>query len=185
MSQKVLPILITDTVVVPELFAHSLCDDFNLPTNIFVPRIVIAINDRVKEYRDQVLPLESRPEGSGGRLQVESEEWELWRKFRDDLAADENVDVEGDSEEGDEEIRTDEGGRVEPAVDVVIVDGNDGDGDVKLDMEDMGDESKKKSVEGMEDVPVTVEEAMQKWSGEEGGMGLDDMRILIKVSHHP
>ena len=45
-----------DTVVTPELFAQSLCQDFSIPPQHFFHKIVSAIRERVQEYRDQVLP---------------------------------------------------------------------------------------------------------------------------------
>lgn len=33
------------------------------------------------------------------------------------------------------------------------------------------------------EVPVTIEEAMKRWKGGEGGSGSEDLRVLIKVSY--
>jgi len=59
--------LTADTVVTPELFAQSICDDFKLPPAQFIPKIVATIKERVREYQDQVMPLQAnkRPELAG------------------------------------------------------------------------------------------------------------------------
>lgn len=46
-----------DTVVDPTMFAQSLCEDFGFPSGVFVPKIVTAIQERVREYQDQLLPI--------------------------------------------------------------------------------------------------------------------------------
>lgn len=156
-----------DTVVLPDLFAQSLCDDFNLPPAVFIPKIVATINEKIREYKDQVMPLEPRLPSSpiGGKLEESGEEWDAWRRLREDAMRDDD-----DSGE-EEEVRTDEGGKVDHGV--IIVNGDE-DEDIKPEMEDG-------KMEQRVDLPVTVDEAMQKWAIRDEAMG-EDMRILIKVS---
>jgi SWI/SNF-related matrix-associated actin-dependent regulator of chromatin subfamily B protein 1 len=49
---------VSDTVISPEMFAISICDDFGVSPNHFVSKIVAIINERVAEYRDQIAPAE-------------------------------------------------------------------------------------------------------------------------------
>ncbi|WVR08434.1 hypothetical protein IAU60_005489 [Kwoniella sp. DSM 27419] len=92
-----------DKVVTPEIFAQSLCDDFGVPHQHFVPRIVAAIEERVREYQDQVLPIiQRRPvEDLKGKLDPEG-----------DAAARAMIEVFRRVREGslpEEEIKTDPG----------------------------------------------------------------------------
>jgi SWI/SNF-related matrix-associated actin-dependent regulator of chromatin subfamily B protein 1 len=95
-------LLTADTVVTPELFAQSICDDFKLPAGQFVPKIVAAIKERVREYQDQVMPLQSdkKPELSGRGVidEDDPETCTMMELFRQAHEADEM-----------DEIRTDEG----------------------------------------------------------------------------
>lgn len=81
----------------PELFAQSLCDDFKLPPAQFVPKIVAAIKERVREYQDQVLPIQQTSDVTGKGSIDEDEGQVILETFRRAHEADE------------EEIKTDEG----------------------------------------------------------------------------
>lgn len=89
--------LTPDTVVTPELFAQSLCDDFKLPPTQFVPKIVAAIKERVREYQDQVLPIQPATDVTGKGSLDEDEGQSILDTFRRAHEVD------------DEEIKTDEG----------------------------------------------------------------------------
>jgi SWI/SNF-related matrix-associated actin-dependent regulator of chromatin subfamily B protein 1 len=196
---------ITDTVVSPELFAESLCSDFSLPPQHFVPKIVAAIAERMREYRDQVLPLEPRfVDACRGRLEQGSEEWEAWRRAR--AIALELVDDSDDEDPvGDEhEVRTDEGGQLDDGT-VQVVGSEEEEADqAQMALREAGENGDAPSTPGKQisrgrpalvkqetdssnadqalevvELPMTVEEAMDQWGqGAEGG---DDLRILIKV----
>jgi SWI/SNF-related matrix-associated actin-dependent regulator of chromatin subfamily B protein 1 len=92
---------VSDKVVTPEIFAQGLCDDFKVPVQHFASKIVAAIQERVKEYQDQVMPmLTHSPDGEvlRGKLDPDGEGeakalYEVFRRAR----------------EGSEEIRTDGG----------------------------------------------------------------------------
>ena len=94
---------VSDRVVTPELFAQSMCDDFRVPYAHFGPRIVAAIQERVKEYQDQVLPITARADGKIRGVLEDGDEgeskaiWEVFRRAR----------------ESSEEVRTDEGAEEE------------------------------------------------------------------------
>ena len=88
-----------DTVVTPEMFAQCLCDDFSVPHVQFVPRIVAAINERVKEYQNQVLPMLTRsPDVIRGKLNPDGD--------ADSRAL---IEVFRRAREGSEEIKTESG----------------------------------------------------------------------------
>jgi hypothetical protein len=101
---------VTDTVVTPELFALSLCDDFNVPPNLFVSKIVSAINERIAEYKDQIAPLEQAPAGlSRGKFDPDGEAAtkgliEVFRKAREEAWGDDGgpqpdlIDMMGEGE---------------------------------------------------------------------------------------
>lgn len=59
---------VSDTVISPEMFAVSICDDFGVSPNHFVSKIVAIINERVSEYRDQIAPAELPGPSLKGRL---------------------------------------------------------------------------------------------------------------------
>ena len=67
------------------MFAQSLCEDFGYPQSIFVPKIVTAIQERVREFQDQLLPIgphrvlggESEIKGQG---QCDDEAVEWWAR---------------------------------------------------------------------------------------------------------
>lgn len=86
----------SDTVVTPELFAQTICDDFKLPAGQFVPKIVAAIKERVREYQDQVQPIQQSHTSRG----VIDEDDPESRSF---------MEVVRRAHEQDEEVRTDEG----------------------------------------------------------------------------
>ena len=79
----------------PELFAQSLCEDFNVPSHHFVPKIVAAIVERAAEYRDQVLPILQRvpDDACRGQLDPDGEAAAVFRRAR----------------EGSEEVKTESG----------------------------------------------------------------------------
>lgn len=150
---------VSDKVVTPEIFAQSMCDDFKVPYAHFGPRIVSAIQERVSEYQNQVLPM-SRGGNTGDRLRGvldeggEGEGRAIWEVFR---AAREAGD------DSSEEVRTDEGAEVE--------------------------EDERVRIWGEDEEVMTVEECMRGWNkemGEGGGGGggevLEDLRFLVKVS---
>ncbi|RXK41701.1 hypothetical protein M231_00936 [Tremella mesenterica] len=123
----------SDTVVTPELFAQTLCDDFHLPLQHFHHRIVTAIQERVKEYQDQILPIIPPSLSSQGQLHPEDEIiWERFRGVRESTYSDEQT-VKTPSGDGDEMV--------------VIVGGSD------------QDESSDKEI-GTKEEPMSVEEAM-------------------------
>lgn len=78
-----------DTVITPDLFAQTLCEDFQVPPVHFKSRIVAAIQERVKEYQDQVLPILTRsPDLVRGKLDLEGEGegkvlYEVFRRVRE------------------------------------------------------------------------------------------------------
>ena len=65
---------VSDTVISPEMFAVSICDDFGVSPNGFVPKIVAIINERVTEYRDQVAPAEQPGPSLRGKLDLTDDE---------------------------------------------------------------------------------------------------------------
>lgn len=90
----------SDTVVTPELFAQTICDDFKLPGGQFIPKIVAAIKERVREYQDQVLPIHARqPAGPTGRGIIDL----------DDAEGHSILEVFRRAHESDDEVKTDEG----------------------------------------------------------------------------
>jgi len=96
-----------DTVVTPELFAQTLCDDFNVPLHHFGPRIAAAIHERVREYQDQVLPILRRDVNPcRGTLDPDGGAMAVFRRTR----------------EGSEEIKTESGHEDDGHVRIVGVD---------------------------------------------------------------
>jgi len=59
---------VSDTVISPEMFAVSICDDFGVSPHHFVSKIVAIINERVSEYRDQIAPAEQPGPSMKGKL---------------------------------------------------------------------------------------------------------------------
>lgn len=196
-------VFFSDTVFTPELCAQLLCEDFGLPQHLFVTRIVYAIQERVREYRDQVLPLKPRLVGlQNGKLEEGSEEWNVWKNAR--MYSQEEEDIE--NIDGEEEGEVDKEG-LKNRREGLIVNGDlsdevEGDkmsglnghaesGDVVVHF-DLGDDSLKESaafpnglsvqkstkVEVME-VPITLDEAMKQFDFNEAA---EDIRVLIKVS---
>ena len=99
-----------DIVVTPELFAQSLCDDFNVPLHIFGPKIVAAIHERTREYQDQVLPiLQRHVEPCRGNLDPRSSDMAVFRQAR----------------ECSEEVKTDSGHEDDDCVRIVGLDENE------------------------------------------------------------
>ncbi|WWC92081.1 uncharacterized protein L201_007035 [Kwoniella dendrophila CBS 6074] len=151
----------SDKVVTPELFAQSLCDDFQVPAQHFLSRIVAAIQERVQEYQDQVLPIVQRlpkedykgkldPEGDGEARAM----FEIFRRVR-----------EGSGIE--EEIKTDPGEEVNDEIKIVSLEDANG-----LGLDDVDEIPKFE-----DERPMTVEEAMEVLPKEEN----EELRILIKV----
>ncbi|WVQ70519.1 hypothetical protein IAR50_000038 [Cryptococcus sp. DSM 104548] len=145
-----------DTVVTPELFAQTLCDDFGVPHHIFAPRIITAINERVHEYKDQVLPLAQRHsrDDCRGKLDPEgdAESKALCEVFR--RAKNWNRD------EDEEEVKTDPGAAMDDE-DIKIVSDDHDHPDTGLD----------------ESRPWTLEEAMSLVPEN----CAEELRILIKL----
>ena len=158
-----------DSVVTPELFAMSMCDDFRLPHKDFVPKIVSAIQEKVKEYQDQVLPVMPKipkEEACRGLLDPDGPAWEVFRRAR-----------EGSTSDGvaATEVRTPE----QDGEDIAMVKMEDEDGSQTATDEQMNghlDDQKPREREPEE--PMSVEEAMSAlpddWS--------EELRILVKVS---
>ncbi|WWC72392.1 uncharacterized protein I206_106354 [Kwoniella pini CBS 10737] len=180
----------SDKVVTPELFAQSLCDDFQVPPQHFFSRIVATIQERVKEYQDQVLPIIQRHprEEQRGKLDPEGDAnqramYEIFRKIREGSGI-------GQEEE---EIKTDPG-EINDDVRIVSFDQNgpgsgfeDG-AEETVPVEPLNDSEGRKPeiiddeqvikpeiVE--EDRPMTVEEVMQLLPKEQ----TEELRILIKI----
>jgi SWI/SNF-related matrix-associated actin-dependent regulator of chromatin subfamily B protein 1 len=65
---------VSDTVITPELFASSICDDFGVNLHIFGPKVVAAINERVAEYRDQIAPIEQPGPSLRGKVDPEGDD---------------------------------------------------------------------------------------------------------------
>jgi len=96
---------VSDTVISPEMFAVSICDDFGVSPNGFVPKIVAIINERVTEYRDQVAPAEQPGPSLRGKLDLTDDEgqraMEIFRQAQ--------VDDDDQSTPLSDEIKTDPG----------------------------------------------------------------------------
>lgn len=99
-----------DTVVTPEMFAQTMCDDFNVPVHQFGPKIVAAIIERVRVYQDQVLPiLQRNADACRGKLDSDGEAMAVFRRARD----------------GSEEIKTESGHEDDSHVKIVGIDVDD------------------------------------------------------------
>lgn len=97
--------LTSDTVVTPELFAQSLCDDFKLPAGQFIPKIVAAIKERVREYQDQVLPIQQTTDTAGKGSIDEDEGQAILETFRRAHDDDEEIKTDEGADEDDSHIR--------------------------------------------------------------------------------
>ncbi|KAK8850360.1 hypothetical protein IAR55_004278 [Kwoniella newhampshirensis] len=150
----------SDTVVTPELFAQTLCDDFGVPHVHFAPKIVAAINERVREYQDQVLPMvgQRAPEDTCGKLDPDGDAQtmaliEVFRRVR-----------EGSGVE--EEIKTDPGDQLDDNVKIVT-----------FEVDCLKEEDRDSGVVQVEKA-MTVEEATAMLPSSDA---LEELRILIKV----
>lgn len=142
-------------MVTAELFAQSLCDDFGVPPIHFVSKIVTVINERVREYKDQVLPIMARsPEVIKGKMdsQGDDESRAMCRVF-------------AQMREGSEET---DSGEASPRA--------NGDDHVKDEPQDLAIDYR--SSIDLDETPMTVEEAMSLLHPDVH----EDYRILIKVS---
>ena len=167
---------VSDTVVTPELFARSLCEDFGVPETFFISRICAAIRERVREFQDQVLPvLDRSPDGLKGKLAQDGDEasktmYHFFRKLREGSVPPLDGEDAGPSSssnkgqsvssEGSDEVKTEAGDDTELSVKIV-----DGDG-MLVDHE-----------EPVDDEVMTVEEAMSRFGTGQG----EDLRVLIRV----
>jgi SWI/SNF-related matrix-associated actin-dependent regulator of chromatin subfamily B protein 1 len=144
---------VSDTVISPEMFAVSICDDFGVSPHHFVSKIVAIINERVSEYRNQIAPAEQPGPSLKGKL-LDNEDTkttlEIFKRAQADDSDDEDSPIS-------DEIKT------EPD-----------------DAQDHGkvvtweDQVNRKEMER----PMTVDEldAMVDWSNLE-----EELRLLIKV----
>ena len=158
-----------DTVVTPELFAASLCQDFGVPEGIFVPRIVAIIREREREFQNQVLPILPRASGSTvGKINPEGDAdargmYEVFRRAREGSVPDVEAVPEAIKDTGgsasSDEIKTEVG---EDDEGIKIVNG---------DAEEVAE------VVIRPEKPMTVEEANAAFSSVQS----EDMRFLIKV----
>ncbi|OCF78534.1 hypothetical protein I204_00474 [Kwoniella mangroviensis CBS 8886] len=146
---------VSDKVVTPELFAQSLCDDFQVPHQHFASRIVAAIQERVQEYQAHVLPIAQRKskEDNRGKLDPEGDAdskamVDIFRRIREGSAIEEEIKTDPGEEHNDHHIKIVSFDHAEVKVEVI------------------GEER-----------PMTVEEAMQNLPTEE----TEELRILIKV----
>jgi SWI/SNF-related matrix-associated actin-dependent regulator of chromatin subfamily B protein 1 len=144
---------VSDTVISPEMFAVSICDDFGVSPHHFVSKIVAIINERVSEYRNQIAPAEQPGPSLKGRL-LDNEDTkttlEIFRRAQAD-----------DSDDGDSPIS----------------------GEIKTEPDDAQDHGKVVTWEDQVNPkemerPMTVDEldAMVDWSNLE-----EELRLLIKV----
>jgi SWI/SNF-related matrix-associated actin-dependent regulator of chromatin subfamily B protein 1 len=155
-----------DTVVTPDLFARSLCDDFGVPTHLFLPRITAAIHEKIKEYQDQVAPLVGKGEGKEmcrGKLGMVDEV--IFSAARNGVAGELGKNMADEMKV--EDIVLD----VEPELEKEVDDGETKVEDVDVKVEDL-------KVEKIDERALTVEEAMSLMKQEQG----EELRILIKVS---
>ena len=84
------------------MFAQTVCDDFNVPVSHFGPKIAAAIYERVREYRDQVLPILQRDlDSCRGKLDPGSERMAVFRRAK---GASEEMKTES-GHEGDNHVR--------------------------------------------------------------------------------
>ena len=78
----------------PELFALTICQDFDLAVEPFAARIATAINDRVRESELSLVPQSASMEG-GDTLSEEDVQW--WKRMRQEaLSLDETAEDEED-----------------------------------------------------------------------------------------
>jgi SWI/SNF-related matrix-associated actin-dependent regulator of chromatin subfamily B protein 1 len=175
----------SDTVVTPELFAQCLCDDYKVPTHLFIHRIAAAINERVREYQDQVLPMLARDPGkehSRGKLEKADEI--VFGAARVGAASDvqaSKVEKDG-SEEDTEEIKTESGGDDDRVTIIRGDEGEEGDMDIPLvigEGEKQRVDLKSEEVEPDQHLErvMTVEEAMAALPLDQ----IKELRILVKV----
>lgn len=171
---------LSDTVVTPELFARSLCDDFAVPSHLFVPRIVIAIAEKVREYQDQVAPMMSKRDGREEcRGKLEDVDDIVFGAARDGLA-DYLGKIKGEVEsevmvkvENIENEVHENGGDIE----MIEENGEDGNEELKVNVKEEDDEGK--GIIQVEERIMTVEEATAIM-----GQNLsEELRILIKVGY--
>lgn len=185
---------VADGVVTPELFAQCLCEDFQVPPGPFVPKIVSAIHERVREYESQVRPMAwgKGEKGPGqGKLEEggEGEGAEMWQVFRRARAAAEREQEKeggGDPEDegeipGEQEQDEGDGSATSATSQDVRTDAGDdaADKDVRILLSDGYDEYLVLGPEGDEaERPMTVEEMMKDVP--DSGVG-EELRVLIKV----
>jgi hypothetical protein len=80
--------------VTPELFALTICQDFDLAVEPFAARIATAINDRVRESELSLVP-QSGPVDGADTLSEEDVQW--WKRMRQEaLLLDETAEDEED-----------------------------------------------------------------------------------------
>jgi SWI/SNF-related matrix-associated actin-dependent regulator of chromatin subfamily B protein 1 len=102
---------VSDTVITPEAFAVTICDDFGVSPNIYVPKIVAIINERVAEYRDQVAPAEQPCPSLKGHIDLENDDGKaMMDAFR-------RAQAEVGSDDDDESSPVSDDIRTEPGVD--------------------------------------------------------------------
>lgn len=78
----------------PELFAQTICQDFDLAVEPFAARIATAINDRVRESELSLVPQSASMEG-GDTLSEVDVQW--WKRMRQEaLLLDETAEDEED-----------------------------------------------------------------------------------------
>jgi SWI/SNF-related matrix-associated actin-dependent regulator of chromatin subfamily B protein 1 len=145
---------VSDTVVTPEMFASSICDDFGVHLHIYGPKIVAAINERVQEYRDQIAPIEQSGPSLKGKLNEGDQDGkallEMFRRAQED---------EDDSSPVSDEIRTDPGMDEDERVKVVTFED-------EIVSEPSGER------------PMTAAELEEMVEGKEAN---EELRLLIKV----
>jgi len=108
--------------VTTEVFAYNLCDDFGLPHNHFVPKIIAEINERVHEYQNQVLPIQPKTrDNCRGQLDPDGDDVAraAFKVFRD--ARQSSPFSDSDTLES-EEIKTADAGSEEDLVQIVSTD---------------------------------------------------------------
>lgn len=149
----------SDTVITPELFAASVCDDFGVSPTTFAAKIAAAIHERIAEYRDQVAPAEQPGPSLQGKLDIEGD--------RDSKAT---IEVFRRARAGSEEVAVDKSSPSPVSDDIRTDPGQEDDDQVKVvTFEDADDY--------LDERPMTVEE-LSEISPEDAG---EDLRLLIKV----
>lgn len=202
---------VTDTVVTPEMFAHSLCDDFGFPPNHFVPKIVAIIQERIAEYKDQIAPIEQVSmgvKGTQGKLDPEGPEGQavidVFRKAREEqwsavtrLGSIGHGEGEGSIDSAPSvDLRTDPGDGADDEVKIVL-DGEEGqvvenlgtEADVSIKKEQQEEHELRKEDDEGEEVdeeddgerPMTVAEVTARLPSD----SVEDLRFLIKVGSLP